>query len=347
MFKTFDPTKDISYSDREVFTYAPMSGSIYESGTLGENNKTFKKSYPNQIYSGSTSGSFFLTYYDRAVTDSDAVELFDMTFGFSISSSFYSTATVVKEAKNRIYKHFSEMCWGNKDNRFVVGSTYYDELYFVHFKRSIIQDEIRKGYCTLYTVFADDTGHTGSVDKYPITDATARSQHYEAKGGSWQYLTGPSGTAGWVFYDLGLMALIPSGTFGFADDYHDFSASNPYNSAVNGNTIDNIVAYTNEKWDVAAYTHPVQLYAEQTIQSALYLCSAGLKEFNYSSNPTYVDTEGRIVMTSGSKSTKAASYMTTIALYGANNELLGVAKLSEPIKKASDTAPTFTVRVNY
>ena len=41
------------------------------------------------------------------------------------------------------------------------------------------------------------------------------------------------------------------------------------------------------------------------------------------------------------------SYVTTVGLYSADNELLAVAKLSEPLKKTPDTELTLRVRLDY
>ena len=41
------------------------------------------------------------------------------------------------------------------------------------------------------------------------------------------------------------------------------------------------------------------------------------------------------------------AYATTIGLYSADNELLAVAKLSEPIKKDPTNELTFRVRLDY
>ena len=41
------------------------------------------------------------------------------------------------------------------------------------------------------------------------------------------------------------------------------------------------------------------------------------------------------------------SYITTVGLYSADNELLAVAKVSEPIKKQPDTELTLRVRLDY
>ena len=41
------------------------------------------------------------------------------------------------------------------------------------------------------------------------------------------------------------------------------------------------------------------------------------------------------------------SYITTVGLYGASNEMLAVAKLSEPLKKTPANEFTLRVRLDY
>ena len=63
-------------------------------------------------------------------------------------------------------------------------------------------------------------------------------------------------------------------------------------------------------------------------------------EFNYSTNPTYLSNSKIRVKTKSSDN--PVSYITTIGLYSDNNELMAVAKLSEPLKK--DPSQEFTIR---
>ena len=81
------------------------------------------------------------------------------------------------------------------------------------------------------------------------------------------------------------------------------------------------------------------------LNSTIYFCRAGHNEFNYTSNPTYVKSS-KIVVKNTSLD-RPVSYITSIGLYSAKNELLAVAKLSEPIKKTPDTELTFRVRLDY
>ena len=65
------------------------------------------------------------------------------------------------------------------------------------------------------------------------------------------------------------------------------------------------------------------------INSTLVFCRATADEFNYSSNPTYVDksTNKITVIENGMESTqKPFSYITTVGLYDANDNLVAVAE---------------------
>lgn len=85
------------------------------------------------------------------------------------------------------------------------------------------------------------------------------------------------------------------------------------------------------------------------INSTIYFIRAMPDEFNYSSNPTYVDTSGNIVVTSDDINTleKPFSYITTVGLYGDYDELLAVAKTSRPIEKNDEKDLTIRVRLDF
>ena len=82
------------------------------------------------------------------------------------------------------------------------------------------------------------------------------------------------------------------------------------------------------------------------LNSTIYFARAGHNEFNYSSNPTYIDNTSQIRVKNSSLD-QPASYITTVGLYSADNELLAVAKVSEPLKKTPDTELTLRVRLDY
>jgi hypothetical protein len=85
------------------------------------------------------------------------------------------------------------------------------------------------------------------------------------------------------------------------------------------------------------------------INSTLYFCRAAADDFNYSTNKTYIDAAGRIVVIDPGQSEgqRSFTFPTTIGLHDAQNNLLAVAKLSRPIEKNDEKDVTFRIRLDY
>lgn len=85
------------------------------------------------------------------------------------------------------------------------------------------------------------------------------------------------------------------------------------------------------------------------INSTLISCQAGPDEFNYSSNPTFRDTDDRItVIEAGQEDiSQTFTFVTTIGLYDANDNLLAVAKTSRPIEKNPERSLNIRLRIDY
>lgn len=82
------------------------------------------------------------------------------------------------------------------------------------------------------------------------------------------------------------------------------------------------------------------------LNSTIYFCRANHNEFNYSSNVTYL-TGSQIRVKGGEVLNPPKSYVTTVGMYSADNELLAVAKLSEPLRKDPTNELTLRVRLDY
>ena len=82
----------------------------------------------------------------------------------------------------------------------------------------------------------------------------------------------------------------------------------------------------------------------------LLFCRATAEEFNYSTNPTFTDANGRIrVIDEGvtDETQRTFSFVTTVGLYNDSNDLLAVAKLSRPVEKNDEKDVTFRVRLDF
>ena len=85
------------------------------------------------------------------------------------------------------------------------------------------------------------------------------------------------------------------------------------------------------------------------INSTLVFCRATADEFNYSTNPTFVNSSGRIrVVDSGQEDTQRTFTMpTTVGLHDEFGNLLAVAKVSRPIEKNDEKDITFRIRLDF
>lgn len=81
------------------------------------------------------------------------------------------------------------------------------------------------------------------------------------------------------------------------------------------------------------------------LNSTVHFCRIKHNEFNYSTNPTYLS--GSQIRVKENASDIPISYITSVGLYSADNQLLAVGKFSEPIRKDSNIELTFRARLDY
>ena len=81
------------------------------------------------------------------------------------------------------------------------------------------------------------------------------------------------------------------------------------------------------------------------LNSTIYFCRVNHNDFNYSSNPTYLSSSQ--IRVKNTQSDAPVSYVTTVGLYSSDNEMLAVAKLSEPLRKDPTNDITLRVRLEY
>lgn len=210
-----------------------------------------------------------------------------------------------------------------------------------------------------------------------FTDIQSSDSRYFDVGGQYGYLVNASNTTnavGLVYYDSGIVILdVSKVTSGSQFVSGTISGMTPTGQLVLGGvgtqtantakllpdfvtsgSIDNIIdhfCYTRfGTGDATAVT----FQNVTNINSSLIFCRASAGEFNFSSNPTYVETSGdqagRLTIYDRNlddDSQETFTYVTTIGLYDASDNLLAVAKLSRPVEKNPGRDLTFRVRLDF
>lgn len=210
-----------------------------------------------------------------------------------------------------------------------------------------------------------------------FTDIGSSDARYFSVGGQYGYLVNASNTTkavGLLYYDSGIAVLdidkitsgsqFVSGTIsamhplgkidlgGKGTETFKTSKLNP--DLLTSASIDDIVDhFCYSRFGDSTLT-AVTFQNVTNINSSLIFCRALPDDFNYSSNPTYVEKSGQYqgrltiydpAVTDDMQET--FTYITTIGLYDESGGLLAVAKLSRPVEKNPGRDLTFRVRLDF
>lgn len=320
--------------------FAPLSTAVNETisitGSIIANVANTK--YYRNVASGSAGidlGGFCETIYDSSPTSSLSSPLMDITFG-TATGSLYNvavTATSSQSDKVKIYRQWAAVLLGSPDATFTINATTRQEAVFIAFKRNLTKDEIKKGTVSL-------TINSLAPTQYSASDAGASVNFKQSLGGDYAPLkyNGTGSEVGQVWYNAGVLVLHPDTTWGAVPAWSgsksliNMQASGCINQIVDG---------------VATHLEQISLNNQTNLQSSIYFCRAFNNEFNYSSNPTFVDGTGLIRVTSGSNVLTTQTYVTAVGLYDESDNLLAVGKVNKPVLKSPQTEAIFRIRLDY
>ena len=333
-FKTLTPN-DRTATKTLLHEALPLTGTIV-SGTYADTNiKTY-------------SHGMFVSVYDYPYLSSSANHIFDLTCGYSANSAISASeaTTNMQKKKINIYNSMAQVLAGfdstgsaqefDQDGNFAAGGIKNQNSIFLNFSRILTKDAIQKGSFSV-TFFTAGSFST-PTQLYTINDAGAANNYkVNSPAGDYAILKDDlSAEVGLIYYDAGVAVLtssIFSGSTSFDVDGNDCTGS------MTGSTIDTFTAGLRRRWYDCSFNNTTEL------NSTIYFCRATNSDFNYSSNPTYL-TSSQIFVKEFADDLPI-SYFTTVGLYSADNELLAVAKLSEPIKKTPANELTLRVRLDY
>jgi hypothetical protein len=325
-FKAFDLSSDVASMVSSVNEVVTISSSLFVTGTGDANVKKF-----NNIASASVVlGGYWQSVYDASPTASTSTPLLDFTFGYHTSSGYNvaGSTSASQNEKLKVYREMASSLYGDPDQVFSIAGASAPAAFFIMVKRGLQKDELKKGSVTVNMKNGDS-----------LTDTGAATAFQQTIGGDYGYLFSGSTRVGQVWYNAGLIVLPVTGVF--VDSVKWLSGTVGLSASLSGGRIDELVDGLRTKVDKLTFHNQTNLY------SSIYFCRATNTEFNYSSNPTFVDDNKRIRITSGSNILQTRTYITTIGLYDANDNLLAVAKVNKPITKSPDNEATFKIRLDY
>ena len=296
----------------------------------------------------------------------------------------FTSQSVMMREKVNVYRQFAQTLLGSANSRFrapfssTSATDDIDNVLFLCFKRLFVRDGIKRETfamrmfqsCsspiagdTYDNIFGQTAIHPSSASVI-FTDVGAASSiersQFGGDVGNIVLSSDTTQTVGLMFYQKGIAVLdlrrslddtqVMSGTISSVGAL----ASTPMSASfipdfVNSASMDDIIKHVaTERFGTGSNTF-LTFQNNTKINSTLIFCRATADEFNYSSNPTYTDSEGRVLVIDESQQgqEKSFSYVTTVGLYDANEELLATAKLSRPVEKNDEKDLTFRVRLDF
>jgi len=328
----------------------------------------------------------FQSVYDYPYQSSSANQLFDMTVGQTADSPASSSLTNDPYCKKKMifYNQMAQILVGHdttgsvlnfdRDGDPATSGDKFTSLFFLNFSRLIVKDEIKKGtFEMVLGVNSSSAEPFKATCKVSDSNATTNYKINSPAGeygvlyasdftsGSAGWTSELSRTVGFIFYQAGVVAL---STALFAQSSSNspssYVSASQYGQMANGYSVQlkgETVNYANvQKLFESGSINDANFALRNRVQnivfnnttelnSSIHFCRINHNEFNYSSNPTYL--ENSKIRVKSKTSDAPVSYITTVGLYSPDNELLAVAKLSEPLKKDPTQEMILRVRLDY
>lgn len=296
--------------------------------------------------------AMFQSVYDSQFNLSPSNHLFDITLGISALSAVVEANTPDYNKKRNIYNQMAQVLVGHDvfgnilrfdaDGDLVsTDADKIDNSLFLNFSRLLTKDEIKKGSFVMTmggavnNAFVPEPGDPPQfLTSYVITDSGAQNDfRINSPAGEYGILylhfEGDLFPVGLIFYQAGVVML----------DVTNPSLAFFTVSELESNSIPELA--DSFRYKVIG----IDLVNTVEINSSIYFCRANHNDFNYSSNKTYLE-NSRIRVKTDARDLPV-SYITAVGLYSADNELLAVAKLSEPLKKSPANELNIRVRLDF
>jgi hypothetical protein len=349
----------------------PITGSIISGTYADENIKTY-------------SHGMFESVYDYPYLSSSANHILDLTCGYSATSGLSGATNSQNAKKINIYNQMAQVLVGFDSNAAIRQFDQDGDLsagakdrqsFFINFARLLSKDEIKKGSFSLqlgcqesYTApfekmvtITDYSGTDGykvnsPAGEYGILYASSSAGGPAPLGSSSVDQNG-NVVCGLIYYQAGIAVISssifmgtgsgPAATPGSSRTGGLLAQSVRFNPTLNSNVTASLTASTitiNSDF-LRHRIYNLSFNNTTELNSSVYFCRAHNTDFNYSANPTYLSSSKMVVKNNSQDS--PVSFVTTVGLYSPDNELLAVAKLSEPLKKDPTTEFTLRVRLDY
>jgi len=314
-----------------------------------------------------SSGAFFREIYNNA--DASASQ-YAIAYGHRKGSGSLDFTNDVGAKGNSpskvIYNQYRQLVYGDEASDFTFNGVTPDEIFVININRARYKHNLKPGTLNLQ-LSASGTPGNGATSTLKLTDdsvsatgsatITNAGRQFNIVSGSSGImsgsslinnvlsnagLSGGSGSYGFFYPDAGFIIL----NGGALSSSLHISTSTAPNSAQTINAANAAVGNNiHQFYKAISQSQYFIVDSEEKVTSQYYFTRAKNNEFNYTTNPSFIDTNGNLNYTSMVDNPK--TYITTIGLYNDSNDLVAVAKVSQPITKDFSKEALIRVKLDY
>lgn len=362
-------TSDISASQTRRRYEVWVTGS---SGNPGVTSSLFQTIYDQDFTLQTANPIFDMTFGFHV--DSGVVTMSNPTVDINGKYIFPANTLQMRE-KMDIYRLHAQSLLGDSTAYFTAATStqaseiQIKEAIFIDFKRLFARDQIKRESFAIRMNTVHSWSMTDPTSNTPkiYTDVNSVTNKAYEFGGQVSTVVDSANTntpVGLLFIDKGILVLdvgrsmdlqntvttYLTGTISSAQTvtgYTSFTGS--IENLMISASIDDVVDYLAQTRFSGSNQTAIAFQNVTNINSTIYFARLTSDEFNYSANPTYVDDDNRIVVIDPGQEEvqQSFTFLTTVGLYDAFDNLLAVAKLSRPVLKANDRDLTLKIRLDY
>ena len=307
----------------------------------------------------STQKQYYYEIFDGVSTTSTSVAQFSVTYGNKLGSG--SLSVNQDSPSQAIYSQYAQTLLPANQQTFEFNSVSTNQIYVVNLNRARIKDRLDPGNFQLNlaslsgsmvannvhtgsNVFVDANGNVVSL----IDDSGDTTQTANQPGRVFNLVSGsitdgvysPKTYYGAVYPEQGVI-VVNADTLNSNLDFNTVTGSN-----LNGDNSYKLFTSISGAAVINSSTYGFAARNEEEVKSTFYFVRAKNGEYNFSNNQSYAtSSDGSFTQATFVNNPK--TYITTVGLYNNNQELLAVAKLSQPILKSFSNEILVKVKLDF
>jgi hypothetical protein len=360
IFTRFDLGTDVIANQKTIVT----------TGLFANNAATMSFMYTSSVQTSTQKKYYYEVFDKNPSTDTTAQSIFSVAYGHRLGSGSAGPGTLNDSPTRAIYSQYRLLLLNPDDTTFsFADGSNGDSIYAVNFNRSRLKDKLDQGNWEIFLTnlsgsYVPQQVHTGSNVKALgtkivslIDDSGDLQENFQVSSAgrvfnvvSGSLINGIYNPSNPVYYGLAYpemgIVILNGVRLDLALEFNTVTGSGEDDNDAAGDNAWKIYTSISGAMNVDRQDYAMQARNAETITSTHYFVRVKNGEYNFSNNPTFVTGSlGDFAQPTFVNDPKV--YITTIGMYNDRQELLAVAKLSQPIQKSFQNEALIKVKLDF